>query len=326
MKQVFSTSKGISVLDVPAPLLDKDSILVETHYSFISSGTEMATLKEMEPKGLSDNIVKTKERLVKLIKFLNEKGIKKTISILSDRIKDDDLSSSRLVPIGYCCSGIVVAIGDGVSNFNVGDKVACAGAGKATHSELVVVGVRAIDEFVVKAEQMANDITTEHTYWTSSEALRPVGAERIGVVLKGAAISRGKRGLVRVDPLQIGDLYCVGAHHQMLAVLDNQIVHVRHYRIDRGLCSRRSGVEVEACQKDATIHPCMPARGAVDLVVFHQDAARDRTRRHLVLPPFAVSVLVSCSRIEDGEEKKEKRREDHHVLFQDAHVISFGVH
>jgi len=140
MKQVFSTSKGISVLDVPAPLLDKDSILVETHYSFISSGTEMATLKEMEPKGLSDNIVKTKERLVKLIKFLNEKGIKKTISILSDRIKDDDLSSSRLVPIGYCCSGIVVAIGDGVSNFNVGDKVACAGAGKATHSELVVVG------------------------------------------------------------------------------------------------------------------------------------------------------------------------------------------
>ena len=140
MKQVFCTGKGINVLDVPAPLLDKDSILVETHYSFISSGTEMATLKEMEPKGLADNIINSKERLAKLIKFLNEKGIKKTISILSHRIKDDNLSSSRLVPIGYCCSGIVVGVGDEVSNFSVGDKVACAGAGKATHSELVVVG------------------------------------------------------------------------------------------------------------------------------------------------------------------------------------------
>ena len=140
MKQIFSTSKGIQVLQVPAPLLESGSILVEVHYSFISSGTEMATLKEMEPKGLSDNLIKTKEKILKLVKFLNEKGIKKTISILSDRIKNDDLSSTRLVPIGYCCSGIVVGVGDEVSNFSVGDKVACAGAGKATHSELVVVG------------------------------------------------------------------------------------------------------------------------------------------------------------------------------------------
>ena len=77
MKQIFSTRKGIQVLQVPAPLLERGSVLVEVHYSFISSGTEMATLKEMEPKGLSDNIIKTKEKILKLVRFLNEKGIKK---------------------------------------------------------------------------------------------------------------------------------------------------------------------------------------------------------------------------------------------------------
>jgi len=139
MKQIFSTRKGIKVLDVPPPLLEKGSLLVEVHFSFISTGTEMATLKEMEPKGLSDNLIGAKDKLVKLVKFLNKKGIKKTISILGDRLKNDD-SSSKLVPIGYCCSGIIIAVGDGVLNFSVGDKVACAGAGKATHSELVLVG------------------------------------------------------------------------------------------------------------------------------------------------------------------------------------------
>ena len=111
MKQVFSTSEGIKVIEVPAPLLEKGSMLVEVSYSFISSGTEMATLKEMEPKGFSDNLIQSKERLKKLVKFFNEKGIKKTISIISQIITADETTSNRLVPIGYCCSGTIVAIG-----------------------------------------------------------------------------------------------------------------------------------------------------------------------------------------------------------------------
>ena len=130
---------GIKVIEVPPPILEKGNVLVEVSYSFISSGTEMATLKEMEPKGFSDNLIQSKERLKKLVKFFNEKGIKKTISIISQRITADGTTSNRLVPLGYCCSGTIVAIGEGVSMFSLGDKVACAGAGKATHSELVLV-------------------------------------------------------------------------------------------------------------------------------------------------------------------------------------------
>ena len=86
MKQVFSTSKGIKVIEVPPPLLEKGNILVEVSYSFISSGTEMATLKAMEPKGFSDNLIQSKERLKKLVKFFNEKGIKKTVEYYEKKL------------------------------------------------------------------------------------------------------------------------------------------------------------------------------------------------------------------------------------------------
>src|SRR5262249_5039405 len=42
-------------------------------------------------------------------------------------------------PLGYSCAGFVEAVGAGVGGFAPGDRVACAGAGYASHAELVVV-------------------------------------------------------------------------------------------------------------------------------------------------------------------------------------------
>jgi len=63
MKQVISSSKGIEVIDVPSSLLEKGTVLVEVDYSFISTGTELATLRalgldqiENNDRGLSQNI------------------------------------------------------------------------------------------------------------------------------------------------------------------------------------------------------------------------------------------------------------------------------
>ena len=38
--------------------------------------------------------------------------------------------------LGYSCSGIVLAVGEGATEFQPGDRVACAGVGYATHSEI----------------------------------------------------------------------------------------------------------------------------------------------------------------------------------------------
>ena len=43
------------------------------------------------------------------------------------------------MPIGYSNSGYVIAVGDGISNVKIGDRVACAGAQCAFHAEIVSV-------------------------------------------------------------------------------------------------------------------------------------------------------------------------------------------
>ena len=55
-------------------------------------------------------------------------------------------------PLGYSCAGEIVEIGEDVSGFQVGDKVACAGAGYANHAEIVSVPVN----LCVKLDNDAN--------------------------------------------------------------------------------------------------------------------------------------------------------------------------
>jgi|TARA_Y100000310_G_scaffold67921_1_gene63294 predicted dehydrogenase/threonine dehydrogenase-like Zn-dependent dehydrogenase len=146
MKQVVSSSKGIEIIDVPSSLLEKGTVLVEVDYSFISTGTELATLRALgldknsnNDGGLLKNISESKELVRKVVSYLRERGIKKTVERVFARISDAGGTSDRLVTLGYSCSGKVVSIGEGVSEFSPGDLVACAGANRATHSELVVV-------------------------------------------------------------------------------------------------------------------------------------------------------------------------------------------
>ena len=146
MKQVVSSRKGIEVIDVPSSLLEKGTVLVEVDYSFISTGTELATFRalglgtsENNERGLSQNISESKELILKVVNYLCERGIKKTVERVFAQVSNDGVTSDRLVTLGYSCSGRVVSVGESVKEFSVGDLVACAGANLATHSELVVV-------------------------------------------------------------------------------------------------------------------------------------------------------------------------------------------
>ena len=42
----------------------------------------------------------------------------------------------NLAPRGYSCAGIVIAAGQGVAEFQPGDRVTCAGVGYASHCEV----------------------------------------------------------------------------------------------------------------------------------------------------------------------------------------------
>ncbi len=133
MKQVLQSYRTgeLSVADVPAPGLEPGCVLVLTRASLVSAGTERATV-ELAKKPLWQ---KARERPDLVKKVL-------------DRVKRDGLFAAGKaamqkldspLPLGYSCAGIVLAVGDGISDLAVGDRVACAGAKAASHAEVNLV-------------------------------------------------------------------------------------------------------------------------------------------------------------------------------------------
>jgi predicted dehydrogenase len=55
-------------------------------------------------------------------------------------------------PLGYSSAGVVIAVGEGVTEFAIGDKVACAGVGYANHAELVAVPVNLTVKLNIEAD------------------------------------------------------------------------------------------------------------------------------------------------------------------------------
>ncbi len=131
MKQILIKHGELNIEEIPAPVVDEGMVLVEVYYSLISTGTEIFVIKQ-EEKSLFKKLLKQPEKISKLIRHLNEYGIRKTLATVKEKLGTN-------IPLGYSCSGRVIALGEGVTDFQIGDYVACAGAGKANHSEVVVV-------------------------------------------------------------------------------------------------------------------------------------------------------------------------------------------
>ena len=117
--------------NVSAPVVSDGAVLIKVHYSCISAGTETSSVVNSS-KGLIRRALEQPKNIKKAIDMAKSEGIAKTISLVQSRL---DLSS----PTGYSISGVVIAIGKGVTKYSLGDRVAAAGAGLANHAEFVDV-------------------------------------------------------------------------------------------------------------------------------------------------------------------------------------------
>jgi len=133
MKQVFQDARSaeITIVDVPAPKLLAGCVLVRTAASLVSAGTERAS-SEFASKNLLQKARMRPDLVREVLSKISRDGLVATISTVRNRL---DQPSA----LGYSSAGTVVAVGEGVTDINPGDRVACAGAGHAVHAEFACV-------------------------------------------------------------------------------------------------------------------------------------------------------------------------------------------
>lgn len=136
MRQLFQDPKAgtIEVVELPEPALRPGTILVRNGYSVISPGTERNVVSAAR-----DSYLKTARARPDLVRRVLD-TVKREGVLAAYRKVQAKLSEPQA--LGYSSSGTVVAVaGDAGDHFRAGDRVACCGAGVASHAEVICVPV-----------------------------------------------------------------------------------------------------------------------------------------------------------------------------------------
>jgi len=133
MKQVLQNRKTGRpfVAEVPVPALQRGRVLVRTVASLISAGTERAAV-ELVSKGLVQEARQRPDLVKAVVAKVKNEGLLNTFASVRDK-----MAASQA--LGYSAAGIVAAVAEDVTEFQVGDRVACAGVGYASHAEVLSV-------------------------------------------------------------------------------------------------------------------------------------------------------------------------------------------
>jgi predicted dehydrogenase/threonine dehydrogenase-like Zn-dependent dehydrogenase len=133
MKQVLQQPRTgeVAVVEVPTPKLLPGCVLVRIAASLVSAGTERAST-EFASKNLLQKAQARPDLFREVIGKIQRDGLFSAVAAVRSRL---DQPSA----LGYSSAGTVVEVGEGISDINVGDRVACAGAGFAVHAEFVSV-------------------------------------------------------------------------------------------------------------------------------------------------------------------------------------------
>ena len=131
MKQVLVSRDGVTVNDVPAPGIEPATVLVHTTYSCISAGTEMSGIRSIS-QPLWKRVAQQPEKVKQIWQQVAGEGLAKTRELVKRKL-------AAAYPTGYSACGRVIAVGAGIDDVAVGDRVACGGAQFAQHAEVIRV-------------------------------------------------------------------------------------------------------------------------------------------------------------------------------------------
>ncbi|HRK22089.1 MAG TPA: bi-domain-containing oxidoreductase, partial [Fimbriimonadaceae bacterium] len=154
MKQILqSLANGKTRLDdLPCPVVRPGHVLIRTQASVISAGTERMLL-EFGKSGWIARAKKHPDKVRQVIDKIKTDGLGPTLAAVRTKL-------DREIPLGYSNAGIVLEIGEGVSEFSVGQRVTSNGH----HAEVVCVP----RNMVVATPQSVSD---EHAAFASLGAI-----------------------------------------------------------------------------------------------------------------------------------------------------------
>ena len=129
MKQIIQDLKNGSTTleEVPVPNIKPGAVLIQTTHSLVSLGTERM-LVEFGKANLIQKARQQPDKVKMVLEKLKTDGLQPTINSVKNKL-------DQPLPLGYCNVGIVKEVGNSVSEFKVGDRVASNGA----HAEYVCI-------------------------------------------------------------------------------------------------------------------------------------------------------------------------------------------
>lgn len=132
MKQLLQNMRDgkTLVVDVPTPRAQRKTALVRVANSLVSAGTERM-LVSFAQKNLLGKAMARPDFVKQVLEKAKREGIPGTIEAAFNRL-------DKPMPLGYSTAGTIIALGEGMTGFKVGDRVACCGS-HAVHAEYNVV-------------------------------------------------------------------------------------------------------------------------------------------------------------------------------------------
>ena len=130
MKQLIQSFKTgeLGVFDVPVPVCGDNGALVQSSVSLVSAGTEKM-LVDFAKKSILQKAKDRPDLVKQVLDKMKKEGVKNTLEKVFTKLDTP-------IPLGYSLSGKVVEVGKNCEGFNIGDRVACGGAGYANHAEV----------------------------------------------------------------------------------------------------------------------------------------------------------------------------------------------
>jgi predicted dehydrogenase/threonine dehydrogenase-like Zn-dependent dehydrogenase len=202
MKQVFFNSAGqVVVEEVPAPTLLPGGVLVRVEYSLISTGTE--SMAQSESTGVVGRALKSPELVKKVIDRARTVGVQETARLVKQKLQNEAILPLSIT--GYSAAGRVIAKDEAVTDLQVGDRVACAGAKYASHAEIITAPRNL-------AAPVPTGVSGQAAAFTTLGAIAMQGVRRAGVQMGEtvAVVGLGLIGQLTCQLLRVAGCRVIG--------------------------------------------------------------------------------------------------------------------